>query len=82
MPVKSVKALHYMKEEVPGVKINESYINRMQEACDPHEEGVNIAVEIIKSLNQIEGVRGIHLMPVMWEKITPTIIKEAGLSIE
>lgn len=82
MPVKSVNALQYMKQEVPGVKIDDVYITRMQQACDPHEEGVQIAVEIIKSLKQIEGVRGIHLMPVMWEKITPIIIKEAGLSIE
>jgi len=79
LPVKSVKALQAMTK-VPGVKINEQYIERMQHSRDPMEEGVHIAVEIIHALQKIEGVRGIHLMPVMWESITPTIIQQAGLT--
>ena len=79
MPVKSVKALHHMKTEVPGVKINDEYINRLENASDPKEEGVKIAIEMIQALQKIKGVRGIHIMPVMWESITPVIVKEAGL---
>jgi methylenetetrahydrofolate reductase (NADPH) len=79
MPVKSVKALHHMKKEVPGVKINDEYINRLENASDPKEEGVKIAIEMIQALQKIKGVRGIHIMPVMWESITPVIVKEAGL---
>jgi methylenetetrahydrofolate reductase (NADPH) len=80
MPVKSVKALYHMKKEVPGVKINDEYISRLEKAPDPKEEGVKIAVEMIQTLRKIKGVRGIHIMPVMWESITPVIVKEAGLS--
>lgn len=76
MPVKSAKALIYMKQEVPGVKISDEYIERMNRATDPTEEGVKIAVEIIQTVKRINGVRGIHLMPVMWESITPTIIQQ------
>jgi methylenetetrahydrofolate reductase (NADPH) len=79
MPVKSEKVLLHMKKEVPGVKINDEYISRMKEARDPKEEGIKIAVEMIRALREIKGVRGIHLMPVMWESITPVIIKEAHL---
>ncbi|MBN2030317.1 methylenetetrahydrofolate reductase [bacterium] len=79
MPVKSVKALLHMLEEVPGVKIDKQYINRMEQAADPQEEGIKIAVEMINALKSVEGVRGIHFMPVMWESITPVILKEAGL---
>ncbi len=79
MPVKSEKALLYMKKEVPGVRVKDEYIARMKSAVDPKEEGVKIAVEIIHTLREIKGVRGIHLMPVMWESITPVIVKEAGL---
>jgi 5,10-methylenetetrahydrofolate reductase len=79
MPVKSEKALLHMKKEVPGVKINDEYIDRMKAAHDPKEEGIKIAVEMIHTLRKIKGVRGIHLMPVMWESITPVIVKEAGL---
>lgn len=79
MPVKSAKALIYMQEEVPGVRINQEYISRLQNARDPKEEGIKIAVEIIRTVKKLKGIRGIHLMPVMWESITPTILQEAGL---
>ncbi len=78
MPVKSANTLIYMQNEVPGVKIDESYSDRMKNAKDPKEEGVRIAVEIIHTLKNIKGIRGIHLMPLMWESITPTIVREAG----
>lgn len=79
MPVKSVKTLLYMKENVPGIKIDDYYINRLKSAQDQKEEGVKIAVEIIEELRKITGVRGVHLMPMMWESITPRIISEARL---
>jgi 5,10-methylenetetrahydrofolate reductase len=78
MPVKSANTLIYMQKEVPGVKIDEGYIQRMKDSNDPKEEGVKIAVEIIQTLKNIKGIRGIHLMPLLWESITPTIVKEAG----
>ncbi|MGA3246223.1 MAG: methylenetetrahydrofolate reductase [Bacteroidota bacterium] len=81
LPVKSAKTLLWMKEEVPGVKINDMWIQRMKDAREPEHEGVTMAVEIIQALRNIKGVRGIHLMPTMWESITPTIIKEARLDV-
>ena len=80
MPVKSPKTLLWMKKEVPGVKIRDEYIQRMNNASDPEEEGVRMAVEIIQTLRNVKGIRGIHLMPTMWESIVPTIIKEARLN--
>jgi len=79
MPVKSVKALLYMKADVPGMRIHEDYIRRMERAEEPKEEGVRIAVQIIQELRKIEGVKGIHLMPLLWESITPRILEESGL---
>jgi methylenetetrahydrofolate reductase (NADPH) len=79
LPVKSVKALEYMAREVPGMRIDPGYLARMRAAAVPLEEGVAIAVELIHTLRQMEGVAGIHLMPVMWESITPRIVREAGL---
>ncbi len=82
MPVRSVKALLYMKESVPGMRIAPEYIKRMEAVTDKDaamEEGVKIAVEIMTQLKQIDGVSGIHIMPVMWESITPRLVEEAGL---
>jgi len=82
MPVRSVKALLYMKESVPGMRIAPEYIKRLEAVTDKDasmEEGVKIAVEIMKQLKQIPGVAGLHTMPVMWESITPRLVEEAGL---
>ncbi|MCX8052897.1 MAG: methylenetetrahydrofolate reductase [Armatimonadetes bacterium] len=79
MPVRSVKALTYMRDEVPGMSIAEEYIKRMESAQDPKEEGVKICVELIKRLRETPGVKGVHIMPVMWESITPRLVEEAGL---
>jgi methylenetetrahydrofolate reductase (NADPH) len=77
MPVHSVDTLLWMKEKVPGMKINNEYICRIKDAADPKEEGVKIAVELISILKEIKGLKGIHLMPVMWESIIPVIIQES-----
>ncbi len=79
MPVKSVRALLYMQEQVPGMRIPQEFIRRMEAAEDPKEEGVAMAVETILRLREVEGIRGIHLMPLMWESITPRIAEETGL---
>ena len=79
MPVKSVNTLLHMREDVPGVKIKDVYIRRMEKAADPQAEGIKIAVEIIQTVKNIKGVRGVHIMPFMWESIMPTVLKEAGL---
>jgi methylenetetrahydrofolate reductase (NADPH) len=81
MPVKSAKTLLWMKKEVPGMKIDDQYIQRMKDARDPEGEGVKMAVEIAQTLKNIKGVRGIHLMPTMWESVIPTIVKEARLNL-
>jgi methylenetetrahydrofolate reductase (NADPH) len=79
MPVRSAKTLLWMKEKMPGIKIQDEQIKRMSQARNPDDEGAAMAVELIRALRNMDGVRGIHLMPAMWEKITPTIIMEAGL---
>jgi methylenetetrahydrofolate reductase (NADPH) len=79
MPLKSPRAARYMADEVPGVIMPDEIVERMEKADEPQEEGVRIALETIRALREIEGVHGIHLMPVMWESVIPRIVEEAGL---
>jgi len=90
MPVRSARALTYMAEYVPGITIPESIIERMNRAAEgiedkkerakrQSEEGVKIAVETIQAVREMEGVRGVHIMAVEWERIVPTIVEQAGL---
>jgi methylenetetrahydrofolate reductase (NADPH) len=78
-PVRSARALVYMKNEVAGMSIPDELIKRMEAAEEPKEEGIKICLEMIESVKNIEGVSGIHLMPIGWESITPVILERAGL---
>ncbi len=78
-PVRSARALHYMKNEVAGMSIPDELIKRMESAKEPKEEGIKICLEMIEKIKNIEGVSGIHLMPIGWESITPVILERSGL---
>ncbi|MCH7557775.1 MAG: methylenetetrahydrofolate reductase [Planctomycetes bacterium] len=79
MPVRSHKALVYMKNNVAGMSIPDEIIKRMEAAEDPKEKGIEICIEMIEQVKNIEGVAGIHLMPIGWESITPVLLERAGL---
>ena len=79
-PLKSYTMASYMHNDVPGVFIPEPLLKRMKDAGDgASEEGVQIALELIEKVKKLEGVSGLHLMPVMWETIVPRIVTEAGI---
>ncbi|MBL7152280.1 MAG: methylenetetrahydrofolate reductase [Phycisphaerae bacterium] len=81
-PVRSHRALQYMKAEVAGMSIPDELIKRMEAVEDKEakkEEGIKICLEMIEQVKNIEGVAGIHLMPIGWESITPVILERAGL---
>ncbi|MBS3811418.1 MAG: methylenetetrahydrofolate reductase [Halanaerobiales bacterium] len=79
LPTRSAKALRMMKKYVAGMDVPDHVIKRMDQAEDKEKEGVKMAVETIEKVREIEGVRGVHLMPVAWEEITPEVVKEASL---
>lgn len=77
-PVRSAKAAHIMNE-VPGVKVPQTLIERLEKSADAKEEGVQISLEIVDKIKHLPGVRGIHFMAVGWESIVPRLVKEGGL---
>jgi methylenetetrahydrofolate reductase (NADPH) len=77
-PVRSVKAAYYMNN-IPGVRVPEAYIKRMEASADPKEESVQMTLELIEKLKRLPGVRGLHFMSVQWESIVPRLITESGL---
>ena len=42
-------------------------------------EGKKIAVELCQRLQEMEGVAGVHLQAIEWEKAVPTVLEKAGL---
>lgn len=78
-PLKSVGMAKYMKKFVPGMDVPDEYIERMQQAKDPKDEGIQICVDIIKKVRKIQGVAGVHIMAIEWEEAVPVITERAGL---
>jgi methylenetetrahydrofolate reductase (NADPH) len=81
--VRSVKALEYMRDHVPGVEVPDHAYRRLR-AVTPDKtaaEGVKLAAEIIQQVAEIPGVAGVHLLVAGNERAVPDILDEAGIGI-
>ncbi len=89
---KSAAMLRYMNSSVAGVTVPEELIERfpkVKKDSSPAEKkqarirseqiGKEIAIELIKAVHEIEGVRGVHIQAIEWEEAVPEIVKGAGL---
>jgi methylenetetrahydrofolate reductase (NADPH) len=81
--VRSVRALEYMREHVPGVEVPDGVFQRLQAVPKDQQaaEGVKLAAEIIQQVNEIPGVAGVHLLVAGNEQAIPDILDRAGLQI-
>ena len=79
-PLKSYKLAEYLHTKVPGVRLPQSVLSRMEKAGDgAPEEGVRIALEMIEKVKNKKGISGIHLMTLGWEEIVERIVRESGV---
>jgi methylenetetrahydrofolate reductase (NADPH) len=81
--VRSVRALEYMRDHVPGVEVPDD-VDRRLRAVPPEKqtaEGVKVAAEIIQQLAEIPGVAGIHLLVAGNEQAVPDILQSAGVRV-
>jgi methylenetetrahydrofolate reductase (NADH) len=78
-PPKSLGMARYMKNFVPGMDVTDDVIQRMKDAKDKQDEGIQICADIINEVKDIEGVAGIHCMAIEWESAVPEILTRAGL---
>ncbi|WP_457574639.1 acetyl-CoA decarbonylase/synthase complex subunit delta [Desulfolithobacter sp.] len=78
-PPKSLGMARYMKKFVPGMDVTDEVIQRMKDARDKQDEGIQICVDIINQVKEIEGVAGVHVMAIEWEEAVAEICKRAGL---
>ena len=79
IPVKSVGMARYMRNNVSGLSVPKELVDRLADAKNAKEEGVNICLEIIEQVKEIDGIHGVHIMAVAWEDIVPVIVERAGL---
>lgn len=80
-PLKSYKVAEYLHTKVPGVRLPQDILYRMEKAGESsQEEGVQIALEFIDRIKNKQGVNGIHIMTLGWEAIVERLVKESGLA--
>ena len=78
--LKSYKNALFINKYVPGANIPEIVLNRLKDAKDPLQEGIQIAAEQANEFFNIAN--GIHLMAVKAEYLIPEIIEKADLNLE
>ncbi len=89
VPLKGPKMAQFMNKRVPGIKIPDSFIKRLEDAGHGlkeddrrnamKEEGLCIASETISKIRKIKGIHGIHLMGIGWEESIPELAKRVKL---
>lgn len=78
-PLRSAKSARYIATQLHNVRMPLAILARMESARDVQEEGIQIALEIMRRLRTMRGVSGIHLMAMGWEAVIPRLVVEAGL---
>ncbi len=63
LPLHSERHACFLHNEVPGVEIPATVMERMASAGDAPAEGVRIALELLAELCETPGVRGVYLVP-------------------
>ncbi len=75
--LKSAKMAQYMNDNVAGIYVPDELIQEIDSAPDKKKKSVEITVRIISRLKS--ACRGVHIMPIGWEKLVPEIINTAGI---
>jgi methylenetetrahydrofolate reductase (NADPH) len=76
---RSAKTVVFVRDGLPGMRIPDRIVARMQHAEDPEQEAVQLSAELVQDLLSVEGVAGVHLMSVGWTRSMPRVMEQAGL---
>jgi methylenetetrahydrofolate reductase (NADPH) len=80
-PIRSARALNFMRTEVPGIHIPEDVVRRLSAVPADRfaAEGVRLCVETAQQVREIAGVAGVHVMVFGKEGLVPEILEAAGI---
>ncbi len=91
-PLKSPGMARYMRDQVPGLDVPDIWVDRMTKATEGidkedkaarrnawRNEGIQVAIDLIKAIREIPGVAGVHIMAIEWEEAVKPIVEGAGL---
>ena len=80
IPLKSAKMAHWLNDKVPGIRVPDVLIQRMDRAAGSSSEvenGVEIAAQVIRDVRPL--CAGIHVMGLGWEDHIPAILSASAV---
>ncbi|TAJ93664.1 MAG: methylenetetrahydrofolate reductase [Gammaproteobacteria bacterium] len=91
-PLKSAGMARHMRDNVPGMRVPDAIVKRMEGAVNGIDkddkaarnaawraEGIKICIEQIQEVREIPGVAGVHVMAIEWEEAVRSIVEGAKL---
>ncbi len=61
-PIASARSARWMDENLFGVTVPDTLIERLEDAADESAEGLRICVELIEAYQSMPGIAGVHIM--------------------
>lgn len=74
----SGRMARYLNNNVPGIVVPQHLIDEMDAASNKREKGIDIASRIISEV--VPLTRGIHIMPLGWERDVPGLLQLSGIN--
>lgn len=78
-PLASARTAKWIRANVPGVRIPDEVIRRLEGATDQKAEGLELCVEIMQRVAEIEGVSGVHVMAYRQEHRVAELVERSGV---
>jgi methylenetetrahydrofolate reductase (NADPH) len=85
LPLDSAEEAERLRDKYTEFQIHDSIIERLKSAGDMNaqkKEGASICAEIINTIKNVQGLRGIHIMSGGKEECIPDILKASGLAVK
>lgn len=79
-PLPSADAARHIRENVKNALVPDSVIERLENAPDPEQEGIDICAELLQEAAAIPGVSGASLMTLGRLETITAAIESSGLS--
>jgi len=78
-PLPSATTARWVKENMSGSRVPDAFIQRLEDAKSPEQEGIAICAELMQEISGIPGVSGVNLMTTGDPEAISAAIQASGL---
>lgn len=78
-PLPSATTALWVKKNLSDSRIPAALIDRLENASDPKQEGIEICAELMREISEIPGVSGVNLMTTGDPDAIPAAVRASGL---